>query len=66
MVRFEDNKILIEVKISPYPIDDWHAICQDIIEAVQNHNPENKTSNNYYFLLELLRQMQVEPKQVNK
>lgn len=57
MVRFEQNKLVVEIETSMHPANEYTEIVADIIEAIECTDRVVNTSNNYNALLGLLREM---------
>ncbi|HBG39924.1 MAG TPA: hypothetical protein DDW85_00755 [Porphyromonadaceae bacterium] len=63
MVRFEKDKIIIVVE-SRFPEADWLETCRDIIDAVTEVDDDFRSGNNFYNLMNLLKEMLPTPEQL--
>lgn len=67
MVQFNETSFSIEVETGTLPAENYVATVNDIIDLLQDSgSSELRGDKNYYYLLELLRAMTPDEKQVKK
>jgi len=64
MVRFESDKLVIELFTGGDPRESWMDLSKDLIRVLQNENPELRGQDNHYEVYNLLDALLLEWKQV--
>lgn len=66
MVIFEKEAFIIRVKTGIMPTDNWVYTCTDIIDALTDVSTDLRNEHTYYYLLQLLKEMQPSEAQAQK
>lgn len=63
-IEFDKTGFTVKVQTGGCPIEDWQSTCEDIITVLQDIDYKDSCRSNYYFLLELLKNMLPDKKQI--
>jgi hypothetical protein len=66
MISFTDHSFIVEVETGIIAHDNWRMTVDEIIDALQAQDTDMRGEKNYYYLLELLRQMLPSEKQIKQ
>jgi hypothetical protein len=56
MVRFEEDKMVIEIKTCPYDAEEWSTLVKALLDLMRNVDRDN-IGNNFYAVCDLLIDM---------